>query len=88
MRLRKHTRSETHLNLTTSTFSDRGKVMEQLREQVMINQFVQVFKRVFITANNRKRRHPEKVLMLSVPGHFAKQSDVQHISFQMLFHCF
>ena len=59
--------------------------MEQLREQVMINQFVQVIKRVFITANNRKRRHPEKVVMLSVPGFFAKQSDVQHISFQTIF---
>ena len=43
---------------------------------------------VFITANNRKRRHPEKVVMLSVPGHFAKQSDVQHISFQTLFSLF
>ena len=62
--------------------------MEQLREQVMINQFVQVFKRVFITANNRKRRHPEKVVMLSVPEHFAKQSDVQHNSFQTLFSLF
>ena len=40
------------LDTFISTFSDNSKIMEHLREQVMINQFVQVIKYVLITVQN------------------------------------